>query len=75
MKRAPAAAATQAEARVRDRMKTDGADAFRRARQYDALGRVPEAVALYERAVRYLDASDPNREAARARLEVLRARP
>jgi predicted component of type VI protein secretion system len=72
---AAADAAEKAIGRIRERMKTDGADAFRRARQYDALGRVPEAVALYDRAYRYLAEGDPSRQAAKERLDALRARP
>ena len=60
--------------RLRGRMKTDGGDAFTRAKQYDAVGRIPEAVALYERALRYLPADDPNRATAKSRLDSLRAR-
>lgn len=59
-------------AAVVDRMRREGQDAFTRARQYDALGRVPEAVALYERVVRYLPADDPNRKVAEERLQRLR---
>lgn len=60
--------------RVRSRMRTEGADAFTRAKQYDALGRTPEAVALYDRAYRYLTDDEPNRKVAKDRLDVLRAR-
>jgi tetratricopeptide (TPR) repeat protein len=59
--------------RVRDRMTGEGTDAFKRARQYDALGRVPEAIALYERASQLLADDDPNRKVASDRLAALRS--
>ena len=64
--------ASGAAAAVAGRMRKEGQDAFTRARQYDALGRVPEAIALYERVVRYLPADDPNRKVAEERLARLR---
>ncbi len=57
---------------VSDRMRREGQDAFTRARQYDALGRQPEAIALYERAARYLATDNPNRKIAEDRLQRLR---
>ena len=69
-----AAAADQSINRVRARMKTEGADAFGQGRQYDALDRIEQAIAQYERAVRYLPDDDPNKKIARDRLQVLRAR-
>lgn len=60
--------------RVRARMKTEGADAFTRARQYDAVGRIPEALALYDRALRYLPDDDANKKTAKERLDALRLR-
>lgn len=67
-----AAGAEESARRVRARMKTEGTDAFTRAKQYDAVRRVPEAVALYERAYRYLTDDDPNRKVAKDRLDALR---
>jgi predicted component of type VI protein secretion system len=64
--------ASGAAAAVAGRMRKEGQDAFTRARQYDALGRVPEAIALYERVVRYLPAGDANRKVAEERLARLR---
>jgi tetratricopeptide (TPR) repeat protein len=69
------AAVTQALNRVRARMKTEGADALRNARQYDAVDRVADAITWYERAYRYLPDDDPGRKIAKERLDVLRARP
>lgn len=64
--------ASASAAAVTGRMRKEGQDAFMRARQYDALGRVPEAIALYERVVRYLPADDANRKIAEERLQRLR---
>jgi tetratricopeptide (TPR) repeat protein len=68
------AASGEAAERVRTRMAAAGADAYKRARQYDALNRLPEAVALYERVVQLLPAGHPDRVTAQARLDVLRSR-
>jgi tetratricopeptide (TPR) repeat protein len=59
--------------KLRARMQMAGEDAFKRARQYDALGRIPEAIALYEQAVQLLSPDDPNRKIARERLDALRS--
>jgi len=64
----------QSIVRVRARMKSDGTDAFVRAKQYDAVDRVADAITWYERAYRNLLEDDPNRKAAADRLVVLRAR-
>jgi tetratricopeptide (TPR) repeat protein len=61
-----------AQSAIRDRMVRAGEDAFARARQYDARGRNPEALALYERALQYLPESHPNRAAAAERATALR---
>jgi tetratricopeptide (TPR) repeat protein len=61
-------------ARVRAVMKTGGTDAFKRARQNDALGRTSEALAGYEQAFRYLPDDDPNKKTAKDRLDILRTR-
>jgi tetratricopeptide (TPR) repeat protein len=63
--------ATDGIQRVRLRMTAAGEDAYREARQYDALGRINEALPLYRRAVRYLAADAPSRKAAEARLDEL----
>ena len=68
------AGAEESVKRLHARMKTEGSDARIRARQYDAAGRVPEAVALYERAFRYLPDEDPNKKTAKDRLDALRGR-
>ncbi len=47
--------------------------AFKRARTFDALGRLEDAIAQYERAMQLLAPDDPNRKAAKQRLDVLRA--
>src|SRR5204862_3874617 len=50
-----------AVARVKTQMASDGLNAFRRAREYDALGRPSDAALWYERAARFLPDSDPNK--------------
>lgn len=69
-----ASIADQSSQRVRARMKTEGADALRRARQYDALNRVAEAITWYERADRSLANEDPEKKVVKDRLDVLRAK-
>ena len=69
----PASGAGEGLRRVRAQMKTLGDAAFKRARTLDALGRAEDAIAQYERAVQLLAPDDPNRKAARQRLDVLRA--
>lgn len=64
--------ATEAIARVRETMVATGVDAFKKARQYDALGRVSDAVAMYVQAVEYLPQDDPNRQVAQERLGALK---
>jgi pSer/pThr/pTyr-binding forkhead associated (FHA) protein len=61
--------------RTRKKMNDAGADALTRARQFDSRGRVPEAVAWYQRAVKWLPADHPGLEAARQRLAELVNRP
>jgi tetratricopeptide (TPR) repeat protein len=57
---------------VRERMRIEGEDAYKRAKQYDALGRTTEAIAMYEKAVQMLAADHPLRASARERLDALR---
>jgi len=58
--------------RVRDRMRAQGNDAFKRGRQYDALGRSADALKEYEKAAQMLAADDPNGKIARDRVEQLK---
>jgi hypothetical protein len=67
--------ADAALARLRGRMLNLGEDAFTRARQYDALGRTTEAIALYGRAVQLLPDDDDRRRVAANRIETLQATP
>ena len=60
--------------RVRERMVEAGADAYKRARQYDALGRIPEAIALYERAIWLLPSDHSERQPAQKRFRDLSSR-
>jgi tRNA A-37 threonylcarbamoyl transferase component Bud32 len=69
-----AATADPAIARLRARMAKEGADAYTRARQYDALDLAEQAMPQYERAVRLLPDNDPNRKIASERLAFLRSR-
>ena len=70
----PSPTADAAVNRLRTRMRTEGSAAFINGRQYDALDRIEQAIAAYEVAVRYLTDDDPNKQAARDRLAVLRVR-
>jgi hypothetical protein len=65
----PAADGTR---RVRARMQADGEDAFKRGKQFDALGRNADAVGMYEKAIRLLPAEHPSARAARERLAALK---
>jgi hypothetical protein len=65
-------AAHDAMRRLKARMQSDGEDAFKRARQYDALGRVQEAISMYEKAVQLLPADHANVKVARDRLAALK---
>ena len=58
--------------RVRDKMRVAGTDAFKRARQYDALGRTTDAVKDYEKAAEWLPPDDPNRKVAHDRADQLK---
>lgn len=64
----------QGVAAVRRQMKEAGDDAFRRARQLDAVGRAQAALPLYERAAQLLSADDANGKTARERLDALKTR-
>jgi hypothetical protein len=58
--------------RVKARMLSDGEDAFKRARQYDALGRVQEAISMYEKAIQLLPSDHASLKIARERLAALK---
>jgi len=60
--------------RVRERMKSEGSDALKQAKTYDAFGQAAKAIPLYEKAYRYLPEDDADRKAAKERLDVLRAK-
>jgi tetratricopeptide (TPR) repeat protein len=59
---------------VKGMMKTAAQDALTRAKQYDALDRVPDAIKWYERAYANLLDSDPARKVVKDRLDLLRTR-
>ncbi len=65
--------AQRAIASIREKVRVDGEDAYKRAKQYDALGRTAEAIAMYDKAMLMLPADHPLRANARERLEALRA--
>lgn len=58
--------------RTREKMRVAGSEAFKRARQYDALGRTTDAIAQYNEAATLLPPDDPNSKAAKDRLNALR---
>jgi hypothetical protein len=66
------AAAQDALRRVKTRMLTEGEDAFKRARQYDALGRAQEAIPMYEKAIQLLPSDHASVKVARERLAALK---
>jgi tetratricopeptide (TPR) repeat protein len=57
---------------AREKRRQAGEDAYNKARQYHSLGRVPEAIAWYERAVKWLPADDARRQTAETRLAELK---
>ena len=63
---------TQAIRGVREKLRVSGSNAFNRARQLDGKGLASEALREYDKAVQWLPADDPNREAARGRADELR---
>jgi hypothetical protein len=65
-------AAQEGLRRVKARMLSEGEDAFKRARQYDALGRVQEAITMYEKAIQMLPSDHASLKIARERLAVLK---
>lgn len=66
------AAAGDAIKRLRGRMQSDGENAFKRGKQFDALGRTSDAVSMYEKAIKLLPPDHASAKAAKERLEALR---
>ena len=66
------AAAPDTIRRLRARMQSEGDDMFKRARQYDALGRAQDAIAMYEKAIQLLPPDHANAVAAKERLAALK---
>jgi len=54
------------------KLRTAGADALKRARQYDAIGLSADALKEYDKAAQWLPPDDPNRQIARGRADQLR---
>jgi tetratricopeptide (TPR) repeat protein len=65
--------ASAAITRVQTQMLADGTDAFKRAQQFDSANRVNDAITWYERAVRNLPDSSPEKRTASDRLRVLKS--
>jgi pSer/pThr/pTyr-binding forkhead associated (FHA) protein len=65
-------AALDAMRRLKARMQSEGEDAFKRARQYDALGRAPDAISMYEKVLQLLPPDHANAKTAKERLAVLK---
>jgi len=63
----------EAQARLRTEMTLAGEQAYRRARQYDALGRGADALPLYEQALQLLPEGHASRQTAQERVAALRA--
>jgi hypothetical protein len=65
-------AAPDAIRRMKARMQGEGEDAFRRARQYDALGRGKDAIPMYEKAIQLLPPDHASVAVAKERLAALK---
>jgi len=57
---------------VRGKLQTAGTAAFNEGRQHEAAGRREEALKAYDKAIQWLPSDDPNRQAARTRVEQLK---
>jgi hypothetical protein len=65
-------AAADAIRRMKARMQGEGEDAFKRARQYDALGRAKDAIPMYEKALQLLPPDHASVAVAKERLAALK---
>jgi tetratricopeptide (TPR) repeat protein len=65
-------AAPDAIKRMKSRMQGEGEDAFKRARQYDALGRAKDAIPMYEKALQLLPPDHASFAVAKERLAALK---
>jgi hypothetical protein len=66
------AGASDEAAAARTKMTAAGDDAYRKARQFDARNRPPEAITWYQRAVEWLPDSDARKATAQERLAALK---
>jgi len=57
---------------VRGKLRTAGTAAYNEGRQHEAAGRTEEALKAYDKAMQWLPLDDPNRQAARTRIEQLK---
>lgn len=64
--------APDAMRRLKARMQSEGEDVFKRARQYDALGRATDAIAMYEKVLLLLPPDHANAKTAKERLAALK---
>ena len=69
----PSLGGEEAARRVSDKMYAAGADAFKRARQFDAVGRTADALKEYSNAAQWLPDGDANKAVARQRADQLKA--
>jgi len=53
-------------------VRAEGHEAYKRGRQFDAVGRTPDAVAMYDKAVKLLPPDHPSARAAKERISALR---
>jgi tetratricopeptide (TPR) repeat protein len=53
-------------------VRAEGLEAYRRGRQFDAVGRTADALAMYDKAVRLLPSDHPSARAAKERITALR---
>jgi pSer/pThr/pTyr-binding forkhead associated (FHA) protein/tetratricopeptide (TPR) repeat protein len=58
--------------RLKARMQGEGEDAFKRGKQFDALGRSSDAIGMYEKAIKLLPAEHASSKAAKERLAALK---
>jgi hypothetical protein len=53
-------------------VRAEGSEAYKRGRQFDAVGRTSDALAMYDKVVKLLPADHPSARAAKERIAALR---